>query len=129
MTANRPHSKADRIKIGMSPKGFGYLLLALAIIVGVCWGLATIGEVWSQIVLGLFIAALVVPMLIAILFLIVAWMGEANFEAAMTREAELRAQAMLEARERRARSRPTYIGPDDLPQRRRPEDSRGPEFL
>lgn len=57
-------------RAGMSANGLGYLVVAVAIVVGVPLLLLSTGAIWAQIVAGIFIAILVVPWLI----LALAWL-------------------------------------------------------
>lgn len=115
MTENHPRQAEGSGRHGMSPKGFAFRALAAMTIFAVLFWLFTIDQIWSQIVAGIFIAALVVPPLVAI----VGWLflrGHiADHRAAEEREEERRRKVAAEAAERRARARRGYIGPDDLP--------------
>lgn len=99
----------------LSIKGFGYIVIAAVIVVGVPAWLLYVGEVWAQIVAGIFIAAIIIPVLLAVIAWSLLRSELANYRAAQEREEEARALAAEEARMRRARSRQGYVGPDGLP--------------
>lgn len=92
----------------LSARGFGYIVIAVTIAIGVPVLLLSIGAIWAQIVAGIFIAAIAVPVILGVLMWVFAKSVEANFIAAVDREAQRRAEATLEARRRRERSRQTY---------------------
>lgn len=116
MTEYHPRRTEGKPKRGMSPKGFAFLALAALMIFGVLFWLFMIDEIWSQIVAGIFIAALVVPPLLFILMWLVLRSEVENQIAAKAREEERQRQVAAEAAERRARSRRNYVGPDGLPE-------------
>ena len=99
----------------VSLKGFAFYALTSLVILGVLLALFVIDEIWSQIVAGIFIAALVIPPLLVI----VAWLflrgTIADQKAAIELEVERRSRAAKDAAERRARARSSYIGPNGLP--------------
>ena len=102
-------------RLRVSLKGFAFYALASLVVLGVLLALFAVDEIWSQIVAGIFIAALIVPPLLVI----IAWLflrgTIADQKAAIALEIERRNQAAKDAAERRARTRSSYIGPNGLP--------------
>ena len=102
-------------RAGLSAKGLGYLVIAVVIVTGVPLLLLFTGAIWAQIVAGIFIAAIVVPVLLGVVLWVLMRSELANYRAAQDRERESRARLAAEASERRARARSSYIGPNGLP--------------
>lgn len=91
-----------------SIKGALYRLLAALVAVAVLVFLFSVDAVWAQIVAGILIAAIAVPVILIVLVWMVAKSVEADCIVAIEREAQRRAEAALEVRKRRERSRQTY---------------------
>ena len=115
MTEHHPRRAEGKSKHGVSPKGFAFRALAALMVFGITFGLFAIDEIWSQIVVGIFIAVLIVPPLVVLLIWLVLRGEIANYQASLEREEERRQKVAAEMAERRARARQSYIGPDGLP--------------
>lgn len=100
----------------MSLKGFAYAVLAMSVIFGFGMWLLSIGEIWSQVVFGIFVAVLLIPGLMMVIFWLLLRADLANYKAAERHRIELLDQRAREASLRRARTRRSYIGPNDLPE-------------